>query len=71
VAEYAVRSEKVSRGSSLHSAICREIFRNCRESRFFAVEFTNYFNNFKELSLFTEQGAFLVSAGKSSVELRM
>jgi hypothetical protein len=31
VAEYAVRSERSRRPLSLQFAICREIFRNCRE----------------------------------------
>jgi hypothetical protein len=41
VAENGVRSETVSRRVSLQFAICREIFRNCRESRFDSVQLLN------------------------------
>jgi hypothetical protein len=65
VAEDAVRSEKVSAGAfSLQFAVCREIFRNCRESRFKVVKSNNDSKGLKELSLFTEQGVFFAVAGK-------
>jgi hypothetical protein len=46
LAEDAVRSETVSgkTGISLHFAICRDIFINCRESRFICCELINNVN---------------------------
>jgi hypothetical protein len=49
------RSETVSRPDLSGFAICREIFRNCRESDPLPAKFPH---GFKTLSLFEEQGAF-------------
>ena len=63
--EDAVRSETVSRGISLQFAICREIFRNCRESRsYFLPSFLIISRPSKEFSRPKEQGTFLALQGK-------
>jgi hypothetical protein len=52
-------------GSSLQFAICREIFRNCRESRSYWLSNVLIISRlWKEFSRLKEQGEFLGIAGK-------
>jgi hypothetical protein len=64
---------KRSRGRfSLQFAICREIFRNCTESRSIVCEISTWFQYVVRSSPYLgSREHFSVFAGKSSVELRM